>query len=208
MKTLTTLIVADDHPIFLEGLIMLFERLECFELLASATDGDQALAMIEQYQPNIALIDLSMTGVSIEHMIEHLKQNSFDTKLIVLTMLKDSYRAQQLLSLGLAGYVLKDMAFEDLITSIEQVLLNKSFISPSLICEEVSLVVIPCLTERELEVLTCVASGDSNKQIARKLGISQRTVCFHMTNCFIKTDASNRTEAIVKAVSYGLIDIV
>ncbi len=187
---------------------MLFERLECFELLASATDGDQALAMIEQYQPNIALIDLSMTGVSIEHMIEHLKQNSFDTKLIVLTMLKDSYRAQQLLSLGLAGYVLKDMAFEDLITSIEQVLLNKSFISPSLICEEVNLVVIPCLTERELEVLTCVASGDSNKQIARKLGISQRTVCFHMTNCFIKTDASNRTEAIVKAVSYGLIDIV
>lgn len=67
---------------------------------------------------------------------------------------------------------------------------------------------IPCLTERELEVLRYVACGNSNKQIARKLGISQRTVCFHMTNCFIKMEATNRTEAIVKAAHYGLIDIV
>lgn len=210
MKTPTTLIVADDHPIFLEGLVMLFDRLASFKLLGSAINGDQALAMIRQHQPDIALIDLSMSGVTIEQIIHQLKKDSIHTRLIVLTMLKDGYKAQQLLTLGLAGYVLKDMAFEDLITSIEQVRLGKYFISPSLEAEIKFVEVLngtPCLTEREIEVLRCVAEGNSNKQIARKLGISQRTVCFHMTNCFAKMAASNRTEAIVKAASYGLIDI-
>lgn len=210
MKTLTTLIVADDHPIFLEGLVMLFDRLEGFKLLGNATDGDETLAMIIKYQPAIALIDLSMSGATIEQIIQAVEKDAITTQLIVLTMLKDSHKAQQLLDLGLAGYVLKDMAFEDLITSIEKVCMGETFISPSLIVERLEvepLMVIPCLTDREIEVLKRVAKGDSNKQIARKLRISQRTVCFHMTNCFVKMEASNRTEAIVKAASCGLIDI-
>ena len=150
------MIVADDHSIFLEGLVMLFERLECFKLLGSATNGDDALAIIEQYQPDIALIDLSMSGATIEQMLQQQAEKSIATQMIVLTMLKDGYRAQQLFTLGLAGYVLKDMAFEDLITSIEQVRLGKCFISPSL-RQEMKPVEdineIPCLTERELEVL-------------------------------------------------------
>ena len=210
MKTLTTLIVADDHPIFLEGLVMLFDRLEGFELLGNATDGDQTLAMIVRYKPDIALIDLSMLGATIEQIIQAVEKEGITTQLIVLTMLKDGHKAQQLLDLGLSGYVLKDMAFEDLITSIEQVCRGETFISPLLLAEMLEvepLIIMPCLTDREIEVMICVAKGDSNKQIARELKISQRTVCFHMTNCFTKMEASNRTEAIVKAVSCGLIDI-
>ena len=210
MKTLTTLIVADDHPIFLEGLVMLFDRLEGFELLGNATDGDQTLAMIARYKPDIALIDLSMLGATIEQIIQAVEKEGITTQLIVLTMLKDGHKAQQLLDLGLSGYVLKDMAFEDLITSIEQVCRGETFISPLLLAEMLKvepLIIMPCLTDREIEVMICVAKGDSNKQIARELKISQRTVCFHMTNCFTKMEASNRTEAIVKAVSCGLIDI-
>ena len=210
MKTLTTLIVADDHPIFLEGLVMLFDRLEGFELLGNATDGDQTLAMIARYKPDIALIDLSMLGATIEQIIQAVEKEGITTQLIVLTMLKDGHKAQQLLDLGLSGYVLKDMAFEDLITSIEQVCRGETFISPLLLAEMLEvepLIIMPCLTDREIEVMICVAKGDSNKQIARELKISQRTVCFHMTNCFTKMEASNRTEAIVKAVSCGLIDI-
>ena len=210
MKTITTLIVADDHLIFLEGLVMLFDRLEGFELLGNATDGDQTLAMIARYKPDIALIDLSMLGVTIEQIIQAVEKEEITTQLIVLTMLKDGHKAQQLLDLGLSGYVLKDMAFEDLITSIEQVCRGETFISPLLLAEMLEvepLIIMPCLTDREIEVMICVAKGDSNKQIARELKISQRTVCFHMTNCFTKMEASNRTEAIVKAVSCGLIDI-
>lgn len=212
MKTLTTLIVADDHPIFLEGLVMLFDRLESVKLLGSAIDGDQTLNMIERYQPDIALIDLSMPGATTEQIIAFVEKNMLTTQLIALTMLKDGHKAEQLLALGLWGYVLKDMAFEDLLNSIRQVRFGKKFISPALL-EEMSkdsqslIAEKPYLTERETEVLMCVAQGDSNKQIAYKLGISQRTVCFHMTNCFIKIDAINRTDAIIKAVNYGLIDI-
>lgn len=212
MKTLTTLIVADDHPIFLEGLVMLFDRLESVKLLGTAIDGDQTLNMIETYQPDIALIDLSMPGATTEQIIAFVEKNMLTTQLIALTMLKDGHKAEQLLALGLWSYVLKDMAFEDLLNSIRQVRFGKKFISPALL-EEMSkdsqslIAEKPYLTERETEVLMCVAQGDSNKQIAYKLGISQRTVCFHMTNCFIKIDAINRTDAIIKAVNYGLINI-
>src|SRR5699024_4624768 len=151
-------------------------------------------------------------GATTEQIIAFVEKNMLTTQLIALTMLKDGHKAEKLLALGLWGYVLKDMAFEDLLNSIRQVRLGKKFISPALL-EEMSkdsqslIAEKPYLTERETEVLMCVAQGDSNKQIAYKLGISQRTVCFHMTNCFIKIDAINRTDAIIKAVNYGLINI-
>lgn len=189
---------------------MLFNRLDSIDLLGVATDGLETLDVIERHQPDIALIDLSMLGATTEQIIQFVKKNNFATQLIALTMLKDGHRAQQLLAFGLSGYVLKDMAFEDLLNSIEQVCIGKKFISPTLLEESQHSVVIsdiPHLTQREAEVLRCVAKGDSNKQIAYKLKVSQRTVCFHMTNCFIKVDASNRTEAIVKAINYGLINL-
>lgn len=191
---------------------MLFERLQWIELLGSATNGKETLQLIAQYQPDIAIIDLSMVGATAEQIIQCVEQNSFSTQLIALTMLKDIHRAQQLLAFGLSGYVLKDMAFEDLLNSIEQVRAGKKFLSPALIAQipnggTLEKSEIPHLTQREFEVLMCVAKGESNKVIAYQLHISQRTVCFHMTNCFIKLDATNRTEAIIKAVNYGLINL-
>ena len=210
MKTLTTLIVADDHPIFLEGLIMLFDKLAWVDLLASATNGDEAFDIINSHQPDIALIDLSMSGASIEQIIQTVKTQKYPTQLIALTMLKDGYRAQQLLSVGLSGYVLKDNAFEDLLIAIEKVSIGESFISPSLLDEmqiQETIAIVPHLTDREVEVLICAVEGNTNKQIAYKLSITQRTVCFHMRNCFVKLEATNRTQAIVNAVSYGLVNI-
>lgn len=210
METITTVIVADDHPIFLEGLIMLFDKLAWVNLLGSATNGDEAFDIINSYQPDIALVDLSMSGASIEQIIDTVKAQNYPTQLIALTMLKDGYKAQQLLSVGLAGYVLKDNAFEDLLIAIEQVSIGESFISPLLLDEiqsQETVAIVPYLTDREIEVLICAVDGSSNKKIAYQLGITQRTVCFHMRNCFIKLEATNRTQAIVKAVSYGLVNI-
>ncbi len=207
---LITLIVADDHPIFLEGLIMLFDKLAWVDLLGSATNGDETFNLINRCQPDIALIDLSMSGASIDQIICMIERQSYSTRLIALTMLKDGYKAQKLLSLGLSGYVLKDNAFEDLLIAIEKVSAGENFMSP-LLLEEMQIketsVTLPYLTGREVEVLICAVDGDSNKQIAYKLGITQRTVCFHMRNCFTKLEATNRTQAIVKALNYGLVDI-
>jgi len=189
---------------------MLFDKLAWVNLLGSATNGDEAFDIINSYQPDIALVDLSMSGASIEQIIDTVKAQNYPTQLIALTMLKDGYKAQQLLSVGLAGYVLKDNAFEDLLIAIEQVSIGESFISPLLLDEiqsQETVAIVPYLTDREIEVLICAVDGSSNKKIAYQLGITQRTVCFHMRNCFIKLEATNRTQAIVKAVSYGLVNI-
>ena len=210
METSITVIVADNHPIFLEGLRLLLARVEWLSIVGYATDGDQTRRLIEQYQPNIVLMNVTMSGMSIENLILSVERQSLITQLIVLTTINDGAKARQLLKLGLSGYVLKNTAFVDLLTIIKQVHTGQKFISPSLRVSLPPVVVKsnkPQLTDREIEVLTCVVKGDSNKKIASDLGISQRTVCFHMSNCLRKLEVSNRTHAIVQAVSYGLIDI-
>lgn len=210
MTTITTLIIADDHPIFLQGLSILLDRLEWLELLGVASDGQEILETIEQHQPNIALIALSMFGSSTEQILNFAQKNSATTHLMALTMPDDEKKAQQLLPLGLSSYVLKDIVFEDLLAMIRLICTSDKLVLPSLIVPETTLANLndlPLLTHRETEVLTYVAKGDRNKEIAYKLDITQRTVCFHMSNCFAKLDVSNRTQAIVKAASYGLVDI-
>lgn len=151
-----------------------------------------------------------MSGATTEQIIRTVERRIYTTQLIALTILRDSHKAYQLLNIGLSGYVLKDTAFEDLLTAIKQIRTGKKFISPSLTEEKQSFDTIvdkPHLTDREIKVLSCVVKGDSNQKIAFSLGITQRTVCFHMSNCFTKLEVSNRTQAIVQAACYGLVDI-
>lgn len=190
---------------------MLLEQLGWLELIGVATDMDATLDIIERHKPKIALIALSLFGTTTEHILEFIKKNSATTHLIALTMLSDEHKAQQLLTCGLSGYVLKDTAFEDLIQAIQQVGIGDKITSSSLVVQATTPNVMndmPHLTHRESEVLMCVANGDRNKEIAYKLDITQRTVCFHMTNCFAKLRVTNRTQAIMKAMTHGLIDVV
>ncbi|MBH0064294.1 LuxR C-terminal-related transcriptional regulator [Psychrobacter sp. SZ93C1] len=210
METITTVIVADDHPIFLEGFMLLLARVEGLNVVGHATDGDLTLRLIEQYEPDIVLMNVTMSGMSIENIILSVEKQSLITQLIALTTVNDGAKAQQLLNIGLSGYVLKNTAFVDLLAIIKQVRTGKKFISPSLLASLKPITAEinkPQLTNREIDVLTCIVKGDSNKKIACDLGISQRTVCFHMSNCLRKLEVSNRTHAIVQAVNYGLIDI-
>ena len=210
METITTVIVADDHPIFLEGLILLLARVEWLDIVGYATDGDQTLRLIEQYEPDIVLMNVTMSGIGIENIILSVEKQSLITQLIALTTVNDGTKARQLLKMGLSGYVLKNTAFIDLLAIIKQVRTGKKFISPSLLASLKPIIAKinkPQLTDREIEVLTCIVKGDSNKKIACDLGISERTVCFHMSNCLRKLKVSNRTHAIVQAVNHGLITI-
>lgn len=204
------LVVADDHQIFLDGLIMLLQRLDWIDLCGSANNNDALLTLIADEKPEIALIDLSMSGATTETIITTVEQIYPHTRLIALTMLNDAYKANQLLTLGLSGYVVKDYAFEDLLNAVKEVADGGQFISPCLI-EEVRQLQDEArtisLTDRELEVLTCIAIGDSNKVIANKLRISERTVCFHLTNCFVKLGVSNRSQAVAYAISHAVINL-
>ena len=208
MENTIKLVVADDHQIFLDGLLTLFSKLPWVELLGSATNGDDLITLIEVHSPQLVLIDLSMPGASTEAIITATEAASPTTKLLALTMSKDAYRAQQLLTLGLSGYVVKDTAFEDLLDAIKEVSHGGQFISPLLVEELRQQTEQKVhLTTREQAVLAMAAQGHGNKQIAWHLDISERTVCFHMANCFIKLNVKNRSEAIVAAINQELIDI-
>ena len=206
------LVAADDHRLFLEGLKSLFEIIPEFNLVAVCEDGDELLSLIAQHEPDIALIDISMPGANTEMIVEKVEADFSDTNLIALTMHLDPEMAEELLSLGLSGYVLKDEAFDEVSNAIKAVMQGEQFISPVLAKainenQQKSQTRNDFLTPREVEVLEGAAKGSSNKEIARDLDISERTVRFHVSNCCVKLEAHGRSNAVAKAIQMDLIHI-
>ncbi len=208
MKTSIEIVAADDHQIFLEGLKSLFQLSAGHTLIACCGDGDSLLDIIINKTPDIALVDLSMPGATTEDIVNTVEKKNLNTQLIALTMHKEPELAQELLELGLAGYVLKEEAFDELSNAIQAVLQGEQFISPNLLkAIKNSKQQKDLLSSREIEVLQYAAEGMSNKKIAQLIGISERTVRFHVSNCCLKLDAHGRSHAIAKAVQMGLFEV-
>ncbi|MBL4759539.1 MAG: response regulator transcription factor [Mariprofundaceae bacterium] len=203
-------VAADDHFIFLEGIKSLFWASKSIQMIDVCNDGDQLLALISEYNPDVALVDISMPGPGIESIVESVEALSVKTKIVALTMHLESDRAIRLLELGLSGYVVKDAAFEQLELAILSVADGDEYISP-IILEAIREVgntfdeSTPMLTARELEVVQFLPEGFTNKMIARKLGISERTVRFHIANCCLKLNASRRSHVVAKAIQLNLV---
>ncbi len=204
------LVAADDHQLFLEGLESLFLQVPNYNLIAVCGDGDALLALIEKHKPDIALVDISMPGASTETIVKTVQKNFPNTQLLALTMHLEPALAEKLFKLGMCGYVLKEEAFDELSVAISSLESGEQYISPALITaltkyhDEIDNKK-EILTHREVDVLNHAAMGSSNKEIARSLDISERTVRFHMTNCCIKLNAHGRSNAIAKAMQLELI---
>lgn len=206
------LVAADDHRLFLEGLKSLFQLTDDYDLIATCEDGDTLLSLIETEKPDIALVDLSMPGTSTEDIVSTVERNEWQTHLIALTMHQDPQIAEELINLGLSGYILKEEAFDELTSAIHAVLNDDQFISPTLLkimkeFHEKTAASKELLTTREVEVLENAALGHSNKAIARNMGISERTVRFHISNCCVKLDAKGRSNAVARAMVMNIIQI-
>ncbi len=199
-------IAADDHCIFLEGVKSLFLSSPSISLFEICSDGEELLALILKHQPDIALVDISMPGPGIENIVERISGLDINTRLIALTMHLEAGRASRLFALGLSGYVLKDDAFEQLTMAIQAVASGDEYISPRIVSamnsasdRDVS------LTAREMEVIKYLSDGMTNKTIAQHMGISERTVRFHISNCCLKLDANRRSGVVAKALQMNLI---
>lgn len=197
------IICADDHPIFLHGLQSLLERYDEVSVVGSCAHGDEILGLIAKHQPDIALVDIYMPGSNTEDIIRQTTKVSPSTKIMALTMEKNAYIARQLLEQGLSGYIIKDCVFDDLITAIQSVSNGKPFVSPCLLAELETEAIQ--LTEREKQILRQVSKGLANDQIGKALGISERTVRFHLSNCFTKLGVSSRSEAVSSAFNKGIL---
>ncbi len=204
-----TLVAADDHQLFLEGLGSLFARVPNCRLVAVCGDGETLLQLVAAHRPDGVLLDISMPGPSSESIVTRIGREFPETRIIALTMHRDAGLAAGLFERGLAGYVSKDAAFDELGEAIEALRAGQRYRSPGL--DELERVEVRAkgddglLSARELSVLRHAADGFTNQQIADALSISERTVRFHLNNCRRKLDAQGRAHAIARAIQLNLL---
>lgn len=199
------LLVADDHNVVREGLCTLLSLQEDMAVVASASDGQEALVAWRRLRPDVGLIDLSMPRLGGVDLITQIRAHDPAARLIILTTFdgdEDIYRG---LHAGAKAYLLKDVHRDELLTCIRIVHQGGNYIRPELAGRLASRMARDDLSARELEVLVQVERGLSNKLIARELAVTEGTVKTHVKSILGKLDARSRTEAIAIGVRRGLI---
>lgn len=203
-------LLADDHQVVRTGIRQFLESHTDIEVVAEADDGEQAIEMIRQQRPDVAVLDIQMpwkTGIEVTRWV---RTNQPSTGVLVLTAYDDEPYVLAVLKAGANGYVLKTADGEEIVQAVRAVHEGKSALDPEIARKVMRRISggsivenIEELTSRELEVLTLVAQGYTNKAIGVQLGISDRTVQGHLAKIFGKLQASSRTEAVMRAVSSG-----
>lgn len=197
-----SLVMADDHQIFLEGVSRLLGADDRLQILASCTDGDALIDLVRDLKPAVAIIDISMPGPGPAGIVKQLEGMAQDTKTLALTMHLEPSFARELLSLGMDGYIVKEAAFDELIDAIVTIHGGDQYLCRTLIDNLPDEAV---LTDRERECLSAAARGQTAKMIARELDITERTVRFHFANACRKLGVQRVTEAVAAALKLHLI---
>jgi DNA-binding NarL/FixJ family response regulator len=201
-------VLADDHAVVRQGLRTFLDLQDDIEVVAEASDGNQAVEAAAAFDPDVVLLDLVMPGLDGLGALKRLRESR--ARIIVLTSFGDDDKLFAALRGGAAGYLLKDVQPADLVRAIRSAHAGDSPLSPAIatrVVEEVaqgSVANHHDLTPRELDVLTLIARGRSNKVIARELGVAEKTVKTHVSHILAKLGVSDRTQAALYAVKQGL----
>ncbi|MGI8968057.1 MAG: response regulator [Chloroflexota bacterium] len=203
-------LVVDDHPIVREGLVALLEDEADFAVAGSAGSAEEALELIERLAPDVLLLDLELPGLNGVAAIPEFAQVSPATRILVFTAYDTDERVFGAIRAGARGYLLKGATSAEITQAVRAVHDGESYLEPRIAAKLVAEVSAPrrftgLLTERERSVLRLVAAGLANKQIARSLSISERTVKFHVTSILRKLEADNRAQAVAVATQRGLL---
>ena len=207
--------LVDDHTLIREGIKQLLEFDGFTEVIDQASDGAECLEKLQYVQPDILLLDINMPNVNGIEVLEEIKKKDIPVKVLMLTVHSEAEYIIQAVDNGANGYILKNSGSEELKKAIQSVMEGDSYIQPSLIPSLNSRLVnrdidkekIAALTKRELKILTQIAGGMFNKEIAMNLNISERTVKNHISNIFKKIDVSDRTQAAVFAIRNNIVKL-
>jgi len=210
-------LITDDHLIVREGLQLILETSDEIEVIGEAEDGREALRLAGELQPDVVLMDLQMPGMDGLMAIEHLQREQPDVAIVILTTYNEDEMMLKGLQLGARGYLLKDTDRQTLLDTIRaaaggEALLKPEILQRVLAYREKTNLTAPARqknqsilspTKREMEVLQAAAQGERNKEIAVRLGISERTVKAHLTSVYNKLGVDSRAAAIAIAAQNG-----
>lgn len=210
-------LLADDHAIVREGVKMILIKEPDIEVVGEASDGQEALDLVDRLKPGVVVMDISMPGMSGIEATQHVRERYPGVNVLALTMHEDESYVFKLLRAGASGYVLKRAAAQDLVQAVRAAAKGEAFLYPSVARKVVEDYLkrvetgedrerYDGLTEREKEILTVIAQGLSNQQIAQKLYISIKTVQTHRAHILEKLGLHDRTELVRYAIRKGLIE--
>lgn len=214
----TKVLVADDHPLFREGLRSFIDLQDDMEIIGEAGNGIEAVEKAFVLTPDVVIMDIKMPELDGISAAKQIRAKHPGIGIVVLTTFEQEYEITECIKAGINSYLLKDAPPQDLLKAIRGISRGESLIDPKIAfkivvgfsgylsrgsIEEV----YQDFTRRELQVLKMVAAGLSDAEIARKLFISQTTVRTHLSNIYQKLGVSNRTKAALHALRYGLIEL-
>jgi len=209
--------IADDHTVFRSGLKALLEKEPDIEVVAETGDGFETVRLADNADIDVLLLDITMPGLPGPQVAEALLQKRPELAIVVLTMHEDEYYLQEMFKIGVKGFVLKKSTGTDLLAAIRAAYRGEQYADPAVAAHVISSYVgrrpqpkgkrLDLLTPREREVLTLLAYGHTNAEIAEKLFISPRTVETHRTNIMNKLELKSRAELVRFAIDNGLLRV-
>ncbi|MBH0230872.1 response regulator transcription factor [Halobacillus yeomjeoni] len=223
----TRIVLIDDHKLFREGVKRILDFESSFEVVAEGDDGSSALPLIEQYMPDVVLMDINMPSMNGVEATAEISKKYPEIKVIILSIHDDENYVTHALKTGAKGYLLKEMDSDALIDAIKVVSDGGSYLHPkvthNLVAEYRRLSEnkgnnayrtieyrkpLHLLTRRECEVLQLLADGNSNRGVAEALYISEKTVKNHVSNILQKMNVNDRTQAVVTAIKNGWVEVI
>jgi NarL family two-component system response regulator LiaR len=207
-----TVVIADDHPVVRQGLRTFLDLQEDVEVVAEASDGEEAVARAVEFVPDVVVLDLVMPKMDGIEAIRGIRDASPSTRVLVLTSFLDDEKVLPAVKAGAAGYLLKDAEPGELANAIRTVTRGEALLHPTVAAKVVQELAsrdrspVAELTDRELEVLRLLARGLANKAIALELHVSEKTVKTHVSNILAKLHLADRTQAALFAVRERLVD--
>jgi Response regulator containing a CheY-like receiver domain and an HTH DNA-binding domain len=198
-------VVADDHPVVREGIMANVNPQPDMAVIAEARDGTEAVAVIKSELPDIALLDLRMPGMDGLDVVAQVETLKLQSKVIIMTTFQSDEDVHRAIKAGARGYLLKDSSREEILDAIRRVNLGETYLPARIVQKMAEGLRKPVLSPREIEVLQCVATGASNKEIGVQLFIAEGTVKTHVKAVLEKLGVPGRTAAIREGVRRGLV---
>ncbi len=214
MEDAVRVLIADDHPLFREGMRGRLDRVADVAVVGEAASGDEAVELARKLEPDVILMDIKMPGLNGIEATREILQASPRVGVLVLTMFEDDDSVFAAMRAGAKGYLLKDSGGEGVVHAIRAVASGEAVFGPGVAERIIGFFSVPRsaapqrafpeLTEREEEVLSLVAKGKSNQEISRQLFVSLKTVRNHVSNILVKLQVADRAQAVIRARDAGM----